>query len=80
MFVLSRNTEYLFEGVLEFLKIKAGVNHLVLHMLQHNGSRDLRTHHSLIVDNHAVALMTGLMPDWPESIGGSKTAERAFIF
>ena len=80
MFNLRRITEYLFKGVLKSLKIKASMNHLVLHMLQHNGSRDLRTHHSLIVDDHTVALMTGLMTDWPEGIGGSKAAERAVIF
>ncbi len=63
-----------------FFKSEQGVNHLVLHMLQHNGSRDLRTHDSLIINDHAVALMTGLMPDWAEGIGGSKATERAVIF
>ena len=62
------------------LKIKASVHHLVLHMLQHNGSRDLRTHDPLVVYDHAVALMAGLIPDWTEGIGGSKAAERAVIF
>jgi hypothetical protein len=65
---------------LGFLKIKAGMNHLVLHMLQHNGSRDLRTHDPLVVDDHAVALMAGLMSDRAEGICGSKAAERAVIF
>ncbi len=55
------------------------MDHLILHVFKYNGSGDLGTHHPVIINNHAVALMTGLVPDRAECIGGSEPGSRTFL-